>query len=349
MAENSRIQFMGAPGSPYTRKMVALMRYRRIPYQLKWHSRIDKNPDTTMPEPKVSLLPTFYLPDDKGELQAVTDSSPILRRFENEFSGRSVIPNDPALSFINWLIEDYGDEWLTKSMFHYRWHYDADIKKAGSILPRWGDNTGSEDAIQPISEFIISKQTSRLSYVGSNATTKPIIEDSFHRFLKILNDCLQENPFLLGRRPASADFAIYGQLTCLALFDPTPQAIITSQFPRIYAWTELMEDLSGLDISDDDWITIEHELPKPLHALLEEIGRIYLPYLRANAAAVMAGADQMESEIDGQVWMQNPFPYQAKCLQWILETYQALGEQNTSDVNRLLNGTGITEQIQTGL
>ena len=76
-----------------------------------------------------SALPTYYLPDENGETQAVTDSTPILRRFETEFDGRSVIPSDPALAFLNWLMEDYGDEWLTKSMFHYRWHYEADIKK----------------------------------------------------------------------------------------------------------------------------------------------------------------------------------------------------------------------------
>jgi glutathione S-transferase len=345
MSDARSIQFMGAPGSPYTRKMIALLRYRRIPYQVKWQSRLARDSDTTLPQPKVSLLPTFYLPDENGDLQAVTDSSPILRRFETEYNGRHAIPNHPALSFINWLIEDYGDEWLTKSMFHYRWHYDADIQKAGSILPRWGNNTGSDEAIAPISEFIINMQTSRLSYVGSNETTKPIIEASFHRFLSILNDCLQENPFLFGKRPASADFALYGQLTCLALFDPTPQAIITNQFPRIYAWVELMEDLSGLDISDDDWIDIQQGLPHALHALLEEIGRIYLPYLHANAAAVRAGAEQMDAKIDGQTWMQNPFPYQAKCLQWIIETYQGLDPESKRETDRLLAGTGIIEHI----
>ena len=37
--ENDILEFMGAPGSPYSRKMLALLRYRHIPYQISWHSR----------------------------------------------------------------------------------------------------------------------------------------------------------------------------------------------------------------------------------------------------------------------------------------------------------------------
>ncbi|MFT5579084.1 MAG: hypothetical protein ACI9WS_001842, partial [Paraglaciecola psychrophila] len=39
MAQAKKIQqLMGAPGSPYTRKMLGLMRYRHIPYRLERQS-----------------------------------------------------------------------------------------------------------------------------------------------------------------------------------------------------------------------------------------------------------------------------------------------------------------------
>lgn len=349
MASDNSVKLMGAPGSPYTRKMLALMRYRRIPYEVRWQSvAIGKNnKQDDMPKPKVPLLPTYYMPDADGVVQAVTDSSPILRRLENEHAGRSVIPSDPVLAFVNWLLEDYGDEWLTKSMFHYRWHYAADIAKAGSILPRWSHLTSSDEEIEPLGKFVSERQISRLSYVGSNEVTKQTIEDSFMRFLTMLDAHLQTTPFMFGARPASADFALYGQLTQLAIFDPTPAAIVTKQFPRVYAWVELMEDLSGLPVAEDDsdWLDASAGLPDTLLALVGEIATLYIPYLKVNAEAVMSGAEMVDAELDGRPYQQNPFTYQAKCLHWIGEQYAALSGDDKTRLAELTHGSGLVEAL----
>ena len=53
---------------------------------------------------------------------------------ETAFHKRSTIPNNPV-GVLNYLLEDFGDEWGTKFMFHYRWHDKQDIENAGTLLP----------------------------------------------------------------------------------------------------------------------------------------------------------------------------------------------------------------------
>ena len=171
----------GAPGSPYTRKMLAYMRYRHIAYRLMIGDQGDQE-GRALPQPKVSLLPTFYLPNSAGELEAVVDSTPLIRRFESMFTGRETVPDAPALRLLHDLIEDYADEWLTKAMFHYRWHYADDIEKAGLILPLWRDLNQSASQLEKTSEFIRERQISRLYVVGSNEATWTAIEASYERF-----------------------------------------------------------------------------------------------------------------------------------------------------------------------
>ena len=50
----------------------------------------------------------------------MNDSTPLIRRLEDEFIGRGARPSDPALAWLCDLLEDWADEWVTKAMFHYR-------------------------------------------------------------------------------------------------------------------------------------------------------------------------------------------------------------------------------------
>jgi glutathione S-transferase len=326
----------GSPGSPYTRKMLAVLRYRRIPYRY-----IQGNDPKAydLPEPKVRLIPVFYFTDDHGELTAEVDSTPIIRRLEDEYSGRSIIPDDPAVAFLNYLIEDYGDEWLTKCMFHYRWYYDADVDMAGSVLPHYADVSQPDEQIAKLKQAFSERQIGRLYVVGSNDTTAPVIEDSYRRFLGCLNEHLKGYPFLLGHRPGSGDFGCFGQLTQLVQFDPTPSAIAARQFPRVHAWVSKMEDLSGLEPGADDFVDAD-ALPDTLKALLGEIGRTYVPVMLANARALDQGLDKVETVVEGKPWEQQPFPYQGKCLQWLRVEYARLGDADRNRVDATLAGTG---------
>jgi glutathione S-transferase len=327
---------MGAPGSPYTRKMRSLLRYRRIPYLfIQQNSR----EAAKLPGARVPLLPTFYLPDEKGEVAPVTDSTPLIRRFEKAFEGRSVIPPSPALAFIDELLEDYADEWLTKCMFHYRWYHGADATKARRVLPHWARTDVSDAEIAPLQKMIGDRQIGRLGVVGSNDVTAAVIEDSYERFLSAFDAQLQSSRFLFGRRPASSDFAILGQLTCLAIFDPTPSQVTAERAPRVYAWTEVMEDLSGMEVDDADW-TSASALPDSFRGLLAEVGRFHAPFLLANADALERGADQVEAEIAGRPWVQKPFPYQGKCLGWLRASYAKLEPDARAGADELLEGSG---------
>ena len=350
-------ELMGAPGSPYTRKMLAYLRFRNIPYRFEINTNLfqqstDKPRNPERPRPKVQLLPTFYFPSNDasndtegGDQQAVTDSTWLIERFESQIAHRSTTPSDERLQWLNLLLEDYADEWLTKAMFHYRWTYPDDIEQAAQILPRWSKPNTPEPQVQKFAEMVTERQIARLSYVGSNTVTLPVIEDSFKRYMKLLDQHLTEHRFLLGDRPAACDFATYGQLTCLALFDPTPSQWILQNCPRIYAWTSGLEDLSGYGIYDDDWINFD-DIPETLIALLTEIGALYVPYLFANDSAVQRRDPQVDTEVNGQRWQQTTFPYHSKCLKWLREYYaNNLSETQRASYESLLGKTKLDQLI----
>lgn len=330
------LKLLGSPGSPYTRKMLAVLRYKRLPYAWIIGSHRMDHP---LPRPKVELLPTMYLPDGDGVVQALVDSTPLIRRIDREVPNRAVLPGDPVVAFLDYLLEDFADEWLTKAMFHYRWRFSADAGQAADILPRWTVKPASERELAPLQRQFGERQKARLHVVGSNDVTGPVIEASYRRILSLLREHLETTSFLLGARPAASDFAVYGQLSQLARFDPTPMAIALAQAPRVFAWVDIVEDLSGLEPTDSDWF-VRGGIPQTLRALLQEMGRVYVPVMLANAEALQAGAGEVNAEVDGRVWTQRPFAYQGRCLDWIREEFAALDVAARAAVRDVLDGTG---------
>ena len=328
------IDVLGVPASPYTRKMLALMRYRRLPYRVIWGSHMDL--PEGLPSPKVKLLPTIYLKTVEGK-EALVDSTPIIDRLESLYTERAVRPSDEVLRFLDLLIEDFADEWLTKAMFHYRWNFSEGAKNAGPLIA-YGQNP-QFDAVsaRAMADSFAKRQISRLSLVGSNKVTAPIIEGGFQRLIGILDRIIERQGFILGTQPASADFAIFGQLTQLGIIDPTSAQLLINASPRLRAWLDRVEDLSGHVGSG--WI--RRELVRShVGELLNEIGRTYAPFLIANAQAIAEGKRELEATIDDQRWIQPVFPYQVKCMQALQLERQKMTKNGQEALNQVLAGTG---------
>ena len=332
------LKLVGGFGSPYSRKMRAVLRFRRIPFS--WIGRGSPD-DVGIPEVPVALIPVLVFPGEGGRAdEAMIDSTFQIKRLEKMFAARSIIPDDPAIAFLDALLEDYADEWLTKPMFHYRWKYAADIHKASHVLALDRNPIMSREILAKMSSYIAERQIERLRVVGSNEVTTPVIEASYRRLLGLLDSHLVSgHRFLMGARPGASDFAFFGQLSQLAHFDPTPAAIAAAETPRVVSWVSHLDDLSSLDVDNVPWPSREDAV-EVLRPFFVEVGRVYAPFLIANARALANGASEVRCEIDGLPWVQQPFPYQGKCLKWMRDSRAALSPADRAFVDSALKATG---------
>lgn len=332
MSENTpgRYTLIGANGSPYSLKMRALMRYRRLPFN--WVLRTSRN-RTEFDSLRPALVPILKLPED-GSLHM--DSTPLIYMLEERHSDeRSVIPKNEAHAFLSHLIEDMADEWCTKMMFHYRWAYDADINYASYWIAddSFPDDTGEKR--DEMAKSFAERQISRMPLVGCTPENAPVIETGYQRILSLLETHVGQHQFLFGTRPSIGDFGLYGQLRVLAT-DPTPLSIIRAIAQRTESWLRQMDDTSGIE---GDWVEPD-ALPSATQELLEFAGYVYLPFLSANAEAIASGKDMFSLTLLDHPYSQGVFPYQVKCLRDLQRRYNELSDEGKSLVNHLLGGTG---------
>jgi hypothetical protein len=110
----------------------------------------------------------------------------------------------------------------------------------------------------------------------------------------------------------------------------------------------MVDDLSGLVPGENDWLGRD-DLPATLMAILTLAGRTYVPVMLANARALKSDANMVETEINGKPWVQNPFPYQGKCLTWLREEHAGLAPADRKAASDILEHSGcgalIHEQV----
>ena len=311
----------GALGSPYSMKLRALLRYRRLP-----HLWVDGAATReALGQVRAPVIPVLQYPDGHYD----NDSTPVLYDLEERHAERRVVPDDPAQAFIAHLLEDFADEWLTKAMFGYRWLEEVDQIQMSRWLAFDNMKGGGLEQSQHFAEQFRARQVGRMALVGCTHENFPLIEASTRAVLAALEAHVVNRHCLFGTRPSLAEFGIYGQLSQLGT-DPTPQAMMRADYPYTYRWLAHIDDMSGLEGA---W---EPGFAPVVAELVRIAGQVYVPFLRANEQAAEAGEETFRMEAMGLPYTQGVFKYQLKCLRELRARYARLEGAARAEVDSVL-------------
>jgi glutathione S-transferase len=313
-------RIFGAEVSPYSIKVRSYFRYKGIPHE--WIVRDATKQEEFQKYARLPLIPCVVGPDDQG----MQDSTPIIERLEAQFPEPSIHPDDPALAFLSALVEEFGDEWGNKWMFHYRWAREADQQSAGERIARMLAPGAEGEQLQGVVSSVVERMTSRVWFVGSSAQTAPQIEASYRDAVAQLESHLASRPYLFGARPAFGDFGLWGQIQN-ARTDPTAGGILDERAPSVVAWCERM--LAPEAEGDfEAWEALEPTLAPFIE---QQVGRLFLPWSEANAQAIAAGDETFSVDLDGRTWSQKPQKYHARSLKALRERYASVRDKSALD------------------
>jgi glutathione S-transferase len=226
----------------------------------------------------------------------IADTTPLLQLLDARFPLRRLFPDGP-LGVLCQIVEEYFDEWIARTMVHYRWHYPASATSASLRMAR-GD----------------AAVAARLRNWGPRAcratgTDSPqqqrAAEDEYLRILQAIDGQLTGTAYLLGDRPTAVDCIVLGGLRAHTCMDPDPKRI-TAGFTRILDWSERAANA---------WDGAGELAPFPDSTpfagfVLDEMRTTYQPYALGNARAQRAGAKAFHVETYGEdvSYLSRPYP-----------------------------------------
>ena len=313
-------RIIGAEMSPYSVKVRSYFRYKGIPHQ--WILRNAASQAEFEKHAKMLIIPLVITPEGTG----IQDSTPIIDQIEKLHPKPSIHPEDPVTRFVSALIEEFGDEWGNKWMFHYRWARDVDqISSAGRIARMRGPQA-SEEKHAEFTRQVRERMVGRVWFVGSSAANAPQIESGFLDMLALLDKHLTGRPYLFGGRPAIGDFGLWGQIYEMWT-DPTAGALIGGGAPHVLDWIHRMlwPQAEG---PFEAWAALE---PTLMPILTQQIGQRFMPWTVANAKALAYAQEEFSVPLGDHIWTQKPQKYHARSLGVQRTRYAAVADKTALD------------------
>ena len=318
MADNYRI--IGAEMSPYSVKVRSYFRYKAIPHQ--WVLRSAASQAEFEKYARMPIIPLVVTPEGTG----IQDSTPIIEAMEKLHPVPSIHPGDPVAGFISALIEEFGDEWGNKWMFHYRWAREVDQISSAGRLARMRAPNAREQEHDVLAGKIRTRMVDRVWFVGSNPVTAPQIEAGFLDMLALLDRHLSTRLYLFGGRPAFGDFGLWGQIYEMWT-DPTAGALIGGGAPHVLDWVHRMLWPKAEGIFET-WPALA---PTLMPILTTQVGQQFMPWTCANEKALAEEREEFTLTLADKLWTQKPQKYHARSLGMLRAKYAAVADKAALD------------------
>ena len=219
--------------------------------------------------------------DAQGEL--MWDSTAIIEHLDRLHPERTVLPDDPTLRFLAYVLDDFSDEWFYRHAVGTRWLVDENRGTVSWDIAREGAREVDAPADQ-VRDFVAGAMTACLPRLGTTPENLDAwVQDSLVPWQQALGRHLGSHAFLLGERPSLADFAFFGGNAAHFANDPWCRRLTDEVAPEVVAMTHRMMEPMG---PIGDWLD-PTDLPDTVIDLLAEAGRHYLPWV---ARATVDGA-----------------------------------------------------------
>lgn len=279
----------GGSLSYFTMKLVSAMSFYGTPFDTQNKSaEIREELETRAGTHQVPVLRT-------PENWMIADTTPILNLLDQRFPERRMFPLGPIGVLVH-LVEEYFDEWIARTMVHYRWHYPrsalfAAEKMAEASFP--GADATNRGVMQ---EQIANWGIRACRATGTAAPTQQqAAEDEYLRLVQAMDRQLTETRFLLGDRPCAVDCVVLGGLRAHTCMDPDPSDQMVA-FPRVVNWSNQLA--TGWDgegaLADFPEGTAFSRL------VLAELTNTYQVVVEQNGHALAVGAKAFNSMIYGE-------------------------------------------------
>jgi glutathione S-transferase len=318
MADGYRV--IGAEMSPYSVKVRSYFRYKAIPHQ--WILRNAASQPEFEKFARMPIIPLVVTPEGTG----IQDSTPIIDAMEKLYPEPSIHPEDTVARFVSALIEEFGDEWGNKWMFHYRWARDVDQISSAGRIARMRGRAANELEHAAFANQVRARMVDRVWFVGSNAVTAPQIEAGFIDTLGLLDAHLSTRPYLFGARPAFGDFGLWGQIYEMWT-DPTGGAIIGGSAPHVLDWVHRML-WPRAEGPFETWSELQ---PTLMPILSKQVGGQFMPWTLANENALAQKQEEFTVTLGDETWSQKPQKYHARSLGMLRARYAAVPDKAVLD------------------